>query len=129
MTTGLELLEKYPLAAKVVKDWFMKSMLESFKDENVPEEFKQFMLEQGIEDDKVGKLIDVNVRILFDVFDENEIHIAITTPPDWCWEISPGHTENSVCRSRKEAEHAAIEAAFEILEKKLTPIDLPKLEE
>ena len=121
MTTGLELLEKYPLAKNVVKDWFMRTMLESFKDENVPEEFKQFMLEQGVEDDKVGKLIDVNVRILFDVFDENEIYIAITTPPDWCWEISPGHTENSVCKSRKEAEHAAIEKAFEILETKLTP--------
>ena len=73
--TGLELLEKYPLAKNVVKDWFMRTMLESFKDENVPEEFKQFMLEQGIEDDKVGKLIDVNVRILFDVFDENDIII------------------------------------------------------
>lgn len=66
---GITLLKKHPLAAKVIKDWFMKSMLESFKDENVPEEFKQFMLEQGVEDDKVAKLIDVNVRILFDVFD------------------------------------------------------------
>jgi hypothetical protein len=123
--TGLELLEKYPLAKNVVKDWFMKSMLESFKDENVPEEFKQFMLEQGIEDDKVGKLIDVNVRILFDVFDENDICINIEKSAnkivEWSWEISPGHTENSVCKSRKEAEHAAIEKAFEILETKLTP--------
>jgi hypothetical protein len=123
--TGLELLEKYPLAKNVVKDWFMRTMLESFKDENVPEEFKQFMLEQGIEDDKVGKLIDVNVRILFDVFDENDICINIEKSAnkivEWSWEISPGHTENSVCKSRKEAEHAAIEKAFEILETKLTP--------
>jgi hypothetical protein len=123
--TGLELLEKYPLTAQIVKDWFMRTMLESFKDENVPEEFKQFMLEQGIEDDKVGKLIDVNVRILFDVFDENDICINIEKSAnkivEWSWEISPGHTENSVCKSRKEAEHAAIEKAFEILETKLTP--------
>ena len=32
---GLEVLEKYPLAKNVVKDWFMRTMLESFKDENV----------------------------------------------------------------------------------------------
>jgi hypothetical protein len=124
--TGLELLEKYPLAKNIVKDWFMRSMLESFKDQSVPEEFKQFMLEQGIEDDKVGKLIDVNVRILFDVFDENDICINIEKSAnkivEWSWEISPGHTQNSVCKSRKEAEHAAIEKAFEILENKLTPV-------
>jgi hypothetical protein len=123
--TGLELLEKYPLSAKIVKDWFIKSMLESFKDADVPEDFKQFVLEQGIEDDKVGKLIDVNVRILFDVFDENDICINIERSAnkivEWSWEISPGHTENSVCKSRKEAEHASIEKAFEILDSKLTP--------
>lgn len=126
--TGLELLEKYPLAAKVVKDWFIKSMLESFQDESVPEDFKEFVLEQGIENDKVAKLIDVNVRILFDVFDENDICINIERSAnkivEWSWEISPGHTENSICKSRKEAEHAAIEKAFEILDSKLTALTL-----
>ena len=120
--TGLELLEKYPLAKNIVKDWFMKSMLESFKDENVPEEFKQFMLEQGIEDDKVGKLIDVNVRILFDVFDENDIIIETSLYPNGEFTIKIGNqaTTNS-WKTRKEAEHFAVEAAFEILENKLTP--------
>ena len=127
--TGLELLEKYPLAKNVVKDWFMKSMLESFKDENVPEEFKQFMLEQGIEDDKVGKLIDVNVRILFDVFDENEIYISVFYTPN-TFMVSINQNDLGIkYNTRKEAEHAAVEAAFEILEEKLTPIDLSKLEE
>jgi hypothetical protein len=124
--TGLELLEKYPLTAQIVKDWFMQSMLESFKDENVPEEFKQFMLEQGIEDDKVGKLIDVNVRILFDVFDENDIFINIikedSTKFMWGYVDTTGnYIKNGLVKTRKEAEHAAIEKAFEILEKKLTP--------
>jgi mRNA-degrading endonuclease RelE of RelBE toxin-antitoxin system len=127
--TGLELLEKYPLAKKIVKDWFMKSMLESFKDENVPEEFKQFMLEQGIEDDKVGKLIDVNVRILFDVFDENEIFISINvTDRKFSYRIDNviNPTEYS---TRKECELISITRAFDILETKLTPIELPALEE
>jgi hypothetical protein len=124
--TGLELLEKYPLTAQIVKDWFMQSMLESFKDENVPEEFKQFMLEQGIEDDKVGKLIDVNVRILFDVFDENDIFINIikedSTKFMWGYVDTTGnYIKNGLVKTRKEAEHAAIEKAFEILENKLTP--------
>lgn len=125
--TGLELLEKYPLAKNVVKDWFMKSMLESFKDEDVPEEFKQFMLEQGIEDDKVGKLIDVNVRILFDVFDENKIYINITKGESnyFMWGYADDtrqYIKDGLVKTRKEAEHAAIEKAFELLESKLTPV-------
>jgi hypothetical protein len=124
--TGLELLEKYPLTAQIVKDWFMRSMLESFKDEDVPEEFKQFMLEQGIEDDKVGKLIDVNVRILFDVFDENDIYINIIRNNGkfmWGWSDNEEHSiKGELINTRKEAEHAAIEKAFEILENKLTPV-------
>ena len=74
---GLELIQNYPAAGKVVKEWFFKSMLESFKDETVPDEFKEFMLEQGIEDDKIGTLIDINPRMLIDVFLENNIQISI----------------------------------------------------
>jgi len=126
--SGLEILEKYPLSAKLVRDWFMKSMLESFKDEEVPEEFKQYMLEQGIENDKVGKLIDVNVRILFDVFDENHILIEIFRPlnegsiyPSNYFSYKIGNISPDIKKTRKEAEHSAIEEAFEILENKLTP--------
>lgn len=121
--TGLELLEKYPLAKNVVKDWFMRTMLESFKDENVPEEFKQFMLEQGIEDDKVGKLIDVNVRILFDVFDENYIIVTIGYHEKFGFNYSVGdiNDQEHYLKTRKEAEHTAIELAFQILEEQLTP--------
>ena len=122
--SGLELLEKYPLTAKIVKDWFMKSMLESFKDESVPEEFKQFLLEQGIENDKVGKLIDVNVRVLFDVFDNNEIYLNVSRIENiFMWSLAPNEfVDPRIFNSRKEAEHAAIEKAFDILETKLTPV-------
>ena len=118
---GLQVLEKYPLSKKVIKDWFMKSMLESFKNEEVPEDFKQFMLEQGIEDDKVAKLIDVNVRILFDVFDENDIYLNISRIKNiFMWSLHENQfLDTRIFNSRKEAEHAAIEAAFEILENKL----------
>lgn len=124
--SGLELIQNYPAAGKVVKEWFFKSMLESFKDETVPDEFKEFMLEQGIEDDKIGILIDVNPRMLFDVFDENDIVIETSLYPDDTFTIKIGNqaTTNS-WKTRKEAELFAIEAAFEILENKLSP----KLEE
>lgn len=119
---GLELLEKHPLAANVVRDWFMNQMLESFKDETVPEGFKQYMLEQGIDNDKVGTLIDVNPRNLLDVFDENNIIIETSLYPNGEFTIKIGNeaTTNS-WKTRKEAELFAIEAAFEILEKQLTP--------
>ena len=123
---GLELIQNYPAAGKVVKEWFFKSMLESFKDETVPDEFKEFMLEQGIEDDKIGTLIDVNPSMLLDVFDENEIVIENSLYPDGTFTIKIGNqaTTNS-WKTRKEAELFAIEAAFEVLENKLSP----KLEE
>ena len=119
---GLELLEKHPLTANVVRDWFMNQMLESFKDETVPEGFKQYMLEQGIDNDKVGTLIDVNPRNLLDVFDENNIIIETSLYPNGEFTIKIGNeaTTNS-WKTRKEAELFAIDAAFEILEKQLTP--------
>ena len=126
---GLELIEKYPAAGKVVKEWFFKSMLESFKDETVPDEFKEFMLEQGIEDDKIGILIDVNPRMLLDVFDDNEIYLNIFRVKNifmWSlYDIEEQILDGRVFNTRKEAELFAIEAAFEILENKLSP----KLEE
>jgi hypothetical protein len=120
--SGLELLEKYPLAAKVVRDWFLNQMIESFKDDTVPDGFKDYMLEQGIENDKVSILIDVNPRVLLDVFDENKIFIETSLYPDDTFTCKIGNqaTTNS-WKTRREAELFGVEAAFEILEKQLTP--------
>jgi len=120
--SGLELLQKHPLTSNVIKEWFLKSMLESFKDETVPEEFKQFMLEQGVEEDKVGTLIDVNPRMLLDVFDDNDIIIVIKYHYNFgfTWAVEEAD-EQSFYKTRKEAELFAVEAAFEILENKLSP--------
>jgi hypothetical protein len=129
---AIELLEKYPLSTEVVREWFMRKMIESIKgDSDVPEDFKNFMLEQGIENDKLCILIDSNSRGLFDVFDENEIYIHIEP---FCDELekelqSFGYRilfndympKNMEFKNRKEAELFAVEAAFEILENKLTP--------
>jgi hypothetical protein len=128
-----KLLNKHPLAAKVVKDWFLEMMMESMNTDSVPEEFKQAILDEGISDDRISTVIDAQPRALFDVFDQHELSINIIRTPnrteEWEWEIMQASVENSICKSRKEAEVFAIKAAFKELETKLTPIELPKLEE
>jgi hypothetical protein len=119
---GLQLLESHPASAEVVRTWFLNQMIESFKDDTVPDGFKQYMREQGIDNDKMGTLIDVNPRNLFDVFDENDIIIETSLYPNGEFTIKIGNqaTTNS-WKTRKEAELFAIDAAFDILESKLTP--------
>jgi hypothetical protein len=128
--SGLELLEKHPRSGEVIRAWFLKQMFESFNDEDVPTEFKDFMREQGVENDKVGKMIDINPRMLLDVFDENDIHISVTYGDHnyennnlgelhYCATINNCETV-IYCLRRKDAEISAIEAAFELLENKLT---------
>ena len=135
---GLELLEKYPASAEVIKAWFLNQMIESFKDDTVPDGFKQYMREQGIDNDKVGTLIDVNPRNLFDVFDDNNIRIHIAVGSDVSSDNFSFHIASDVIKTdasqaesvkgltndfktRKEAEIKAIEYAFELLENKLSP--------
>jgi hypothetical protein len=123
--SGIELLEKYPLTAKVVSDWVMQQMLESFKDESVPEEFKHYMLQQGVDNDKLAVMIDTQPRFLFDVFDENDVIIETIVFSDKTFSCKIGRqaTTNS-WKTRRESETFSIEAAFDILENKLTPKEL-----
>jgi hypothetical protein len=121
---AIELLEKHPLSTELVRNWFMQKMIESVKGDNeVPEDFKNFMLEQGIENDKIAIMIDGNPRILLDVFDENDIVIETLLYPSKEFTVIIGRqaTTNS-WKTRKDAELFAIEAAFEILENKLKPV-------
>jgi hypothetical protein len=119
-----ELLEKYPLSTEVVRTWFMEKMIESVREaDEVPEDFKNFMLEQGIDNNKMATIIDSNPRMLFDVFDENDLFIEIFMYPDVTFTCKIGNeaTTNS-WKTRKDAEAFAIEAAFEMLENKLKPV-------
>lgn len=118
---AIELLEKYPLATEVVRDWFIRTMIESINNDNdVPEDFKKFMIDEGIPNDRLCIFIDANPRSLFDVFDENNLFIEIFMYPDVTFTCKIGNqaTTNS-WKTRKEAELFAIEAAFAMLEEKL----------
>ena len=120
--SGLELLEKYPRAASVIRNWLVQRLVEALQNESIDEEFKQYMRDQGIDNDKVGAMIDANPRMLFDAFDEYELIIETSLYPSGEFTIKIGNqaTTNS-WKTRKEAELFAIEAAFEILENKLIP--------
>jgi hypothetical protein len=119
---ALKLLEKYPLSTEVVREWFINKMVESVKgDDTVPEDFKNYMLEQGIPNDKLCIFIDSSPRSLFDVFDENNVIIIIKYHDNFgfTWAVEEAD-DQSFYKTRKESEIFAIEAAFEILEQQLT---------
>lgn len=116
----LELLENHPKTAIVIKQWLLDKLLESLKDDSLPEDFKQHVREQGIDNDRVDKILTGSPRSLFDVFDDHKLYIQVTgdNQTGWSWEVDSS-VENSVCPSRKEAELAAIVESFKLLETKL----------
>lgn len=113
-----ELLQSYPLATEVVREWFMMKMVDSFKDNEVPQDFKEFMRQQGVPNERLLKIIKDNPRILFDVFDNNGLIISIIHSSEgFTWGMN-GKTVHNFS-SRKDAEMNAVENAFLILNTKL----------
>jgi hypothetical protein len=101
-------------------------MLESLKDDNLPEDFKDHVREQGIDNDNISAIIDGNPRNLFDFFDSHGMYINITTLSDtlfFTYSImyeTATALSNDVYRTRKEADKGAIETVIENLELRLT---------
>lgn len=117
MSKTLELLQQHPETTKLIQAWYLEKMLESFKDESVPEDFKEMMRATPIDEDKISKMIDGAPRLLFDFFDDNNIIIQINTGKVFAYSINEGEVISGGWDNRKEAEYAAITAAFELLEK------------
>jgi hypothetical protein len=113
------ILETYPHATEVVRDWFIDKMEESFKDNGIPDNFKEFMRQQGVPNDKLVGLFEDNPRVLFDVFDDNDVIINIMHNDDgFIWDVN--NVKNiEIYASRKMAEKAAVQRAFQILNNKL----------
>lgn len=129
-----ELLAKYPLATEVIRKSYFDKMIASVESaKDIPEEFKQSLMNEAITDERLIIFIDSMPRTLFDVFDEHDLSINIIRTPnsteEWEWEIMQAHAENSACKSRREAELAAIVGAFKLLEEKITPIEFPNIED
>ena len=123
---GIELLETYPKAAGVIKEFYNKKLIDSMSDssERVSEEFKEMLKQQSFDNEYVASFIDNNPRFLFGVFDDNEIYINVTAFPNSLFHYSivgeiaeVGSTETF--NTRSEAEKLAVEQAFQILNDKL----------
>lgn len=111
-----ELLEKHPETTLKVREFFLNKLLESFTDE-IPEEFKQDMINRGVNDEQITKFIDIQPRMFFDFFDSVEKVIQITYKKGFGFSWS---VENETCNigfdTRLEAERDAVHTVFEMLE-------------
>ena len=119
---AIELLETYPKAAEVISEFYRSKMIESLNTEDVPDEFKEMVKGQEFDNQYISTFIDANPRILFDVFDSNDIYIQISVDlENECFRYSfdGGKVESNDYELRIVAEKAAIEAAFQILNDKL----------
>jgi hypothetical protein len=120
--TAIELLETYPKAAEVINEFYHTKMIDSMSTEDVPDEFKEMLRQQEFDNQYVAKFVDANPRILFDVFDSNDVYIQISIDlENECFRYSfdGGKVESNDYQLRILAEKAAIETAFQILNDKL----------
>ena len=121
---GIELLEKYPEAAKVITEFYNNKLIDSMDTEEITEEFKEMIKSQEFDNQYVATFIDSNPRFLFDVFDSNGIFISIKYGLDgFTWSNMQSDAselkDTTIYLFRKEAEAVAVEKAFEILNEKL----------
>ena len=114
-----ELLKEHPKAAIVVKQWLLDKLLEGLKDDNLPEEFKEYARQEGITDDKVVGILQGSPRAMFDVFDSHKVYVDISCLNDkFLWGIN-NDMNNAAYNTRLEADGAAIVEAFKLLEEKI----------
>jgi hypothetical protein len=69
----LELLEKYPQAASVIRSFYLEKMLGSLNDASLPDNFKEYVRAQDIDNEKIAKIAEASPKTLFDVFDANDL--------------------------------------------------------
>ena len=126
---GIELLETYPKAAGVIKEFYNNKLIDSMSDssERVSEEFKEMLKQQSFDNEYVASFIDSNPRFLFDVFDANNVYIEILVDyskneAEFTYGVIDDdemNTESTMYKSRIEAEKVAVDKAFQILNEKL----------
>ena len=120
----LELLDNYPKAAIVIKQWFLARMLESLNTDSLPEEFKEYVRQQGIDNNKIADMVESNPRTLFTPFDLQKVYVKIDIKIQSEKDATFGWSINNDPISqwysdRISAEKDAIKEAFKILNNKL----------
>lgn len=74
---AIKVLNDYPIATEIARDWFIKKMKQNLDEDLVDENFKEFMLRKGVPDDTLAIMLDQNPRTFFDVLDENRLFVEI----------------------------------------------------
>ena len=111
---ALELLQENPDAANIIKQYYVDLMINSLDESSLPENFKEFMREQGIDEEKVAQMMEANARNVYDVLDENGFVISITYDVNfkkYSYYINDDK-HRVVVDTRKEADSGAVAAAI-----------------
>jgi hypothetical protein len=120
---ALELLQENPDAANIIKQYYVDLMINSLDDSTLPDDFKDFMRQQGVDNKKVAEMIEASPRNLFDVLDENGFVISMNW--DMAFNKYTYHINDDQYKllydSRREAEMAAVNVAIHRLQSKLNP--------
>lgn len=120
--TAIELLQKNPESSKLICKYYLEIMLASLNDDSLPEDFKEYVRKQGIDEDKIASIIDHNPRNVFDFFDDQKLFIGIIYDKDngkFMTELN-GESFLSGYSNRKEAEKDAVQDAIHMLETMLS---------
>ena len=122
----VELLNESKLAKSVILNWFKQQMLNSFQGTELTKEQIEQYIEDTLAEKTFVELININPRMMFDVFDENEIFIRIIPENDLYFSRvdSEEHVENI---TRKGAELSGIIEATKILNNKLEQLEKDKI--
>jgi hypothetical protein len=122
---AIELLEQNPESAKLICRYYLEVMLESLNDESLPEDFKDHVRAQAMDNNNIAAILDGNPRNLFDFFDDQSLFINIMTEKGKTFSytiitdtVSVGNTLMSL--TRKKTEKEAIITAIGMLESRLT---------
>lgn len=118
-----ELFKAYPKAAEAITKYYNEIFLNTLNDGELSGEFKELAKTQMIDNQYVQQFIDMNPRGTFDAFDAHNVYIEVTVivgePVFFIYHIN-GEVNNMPPYSKRiDAEKAAIERAFEILNEKL----------
>lgn len=120
---AIKVLNDYPIATEIARDWFIKKMKQNLDEDLVDENFKEFMLRKGVPDDTLAIMLDQNPRTFFDVLDENRIFITVEWSEnyvDGAWKsvfkyLINGSLNSELFDNRVKCEREAVINAFGLL--------------
>ena len=121
----VELLNESKFAKPVILNWFKQQMLNSFQGTELTKEQIEQYIEDTLAEKTFVELININPRMMFDVFDENEIFIRII-PNNGLYFSRVDLEEHVENITRKGAELSGIIEATKILNNKLEQLEKEK---